>query len=351
MSWISQNYEKAAIGAAVVAAAGLAYLGWSKVAGVKDDFNIVPKGGGGAGIAVAGAESIPRTVSSLTQKRVWTQASDGDRAVDLFTGIPLFVKKDAPTVAIDPIKGDPIHPPIPNTWWLENRIDPGFGNSPQLDPDKDGFSNLEEYTAKTNPNDEKSHPSLIAKVMYQSDESLEWFLEPGIDDGAGNFAFKYADGKKGQNRVSAAEMAKPGDIFFKAAPMAGRFKFLSSEKRQEVNPRTHAPEDRTYVKIEDQKENKKGKVYEIPTNIPDGIKPQFYQYDRTAVLTLEALGESGKQFKVEENTRFSLPPGSDKKDYLLKSVTPEKIEIEYPDGSGGTKTLEFRKGAKPSDTL
>jgi len=349
MSWISKNYEKAAVGAAVVAAAGLAYFGWSKVDGVSNDFNQNPKGTGGNGIAVQGAEAIPRTLSSLTQKRVWTQGMDGDRAVDLFVGIPLFVKKSAPTEAIDPIKGDPIHPPVPNTWWLENHIDPGFGDALQKDPDNDGFSNLEEFNAKTNPNDEKSHPSLIAKVMYQGDESLQWLVEPGIDDGAGNFSFKYYDNNKGVNRVSSAEMAKPGDMFFKTAPMANRFKFLSSEKRQEENPRTHAMEDKIYTKIEDQKENKKGKIYEVPQGLLDTVKPNYYQYDRTAVLTLEALGESGKKFKVEENTRFSLPPGSDKKDYLLKSVTPEKIEIEYPDGSGGTKTLEFRKGAAPTD--
>lgn len=349
MSWISKNYEKAAVGAAVVAAAGLAYFGWAKVNGVSEEFNLTPKGGGGDGTAVQGAEAIPRTLSSLTQKRVWTQASDGDRAVDLFTGIPLFVKKSAPTEPVDLIKGDMVHAPVPNTWWLENRIDPGFGDALQKDPDGDGFSNLEEFNAKTNPNDEKSHPSLIAKLVYQSDDSLQWFLEPGLDDGAGNYSFKYADNKRGQNRVSSAEMAKPGDIFFKTAPMANRFKFLSTEKRQEENPRTHAMEDRTYVKVEDQKENKKGKVYEIPQGLLDSVKPNYYQYDRTAVLTLEALGESGKQFKVEENTRFSLPPGSDKKDYLLKSVTPEKIEVEYSDPSGATKTLEFRKGAAPAE--
>ena len=351
MSWISQNYEKAAVGAAVVAAGAFAYLGWSDVASVQDDFNFSPKGLGGSVIAVQGAEMIPRTVSSLALKRVWSQAVDGERPVDLFTGIPLFIKKSEPTKAIDLQNGAPVHPPIPNGWWLTNRLDPGFGDSPQQDPDKDGFNNLEEYTAKTNPNDAKSHPSLLSKVIYQSDESLEWFLEPGIDDGAGNFSFKYADSKRGQNRVSAAEMVGPGGLLFRNPPMANRFKLVSSERRQEMSKSTNTMVDRTYVKIEDQKENKKGTIYEIPTSIPLGNKNQFYHYDRSAVLTLEALGESGKKFTVEENTRFSLPPGSEKADYLLKSVTPEKIVIEYSDGAGATKTLEFLKGTPPTEGL
>lgn len=351
MSWISQNYEKAAVGGALVVAAGLAFLGWSKVGSVEEDFNLTPKTGTDGGTAVAGAEAIPRTESSLTTKRVWTQATtEAGRAVDLFTGIPLFVKKSEPTKAVDLLTGEPIHPPIPNSWWIENRLDPGFGDSPQRDPDSDGFSNLEEYQAKTNPNDEKSHPSLIAKLKYVGDESIYWLLEPGFDDGNGAFSFKFADSLRGANKLAAGAMAKPGDLMFEKGPAAGRFKMLSSEKRTEVNPSTKSEQERTYVKVEDQKANKKGKVYEIPTQIPDGNKPKFYQYDRTALLSLEALGESGKTFKVEEYTRFGLPSSSTKKDYLLKSVTPEKIEVEYTDPSGAVKTLEIPKGGMASPT-
>lgn len=351
MSWISQNYEKAAVGGAVVVAAGLAFLGWSKVGSVEEDFNISPPGSREGGTAVVGAEAIPRAESSLTTKRLWTQAkTESDRSVDLFTGIPLYVKKSEPTKAVDPTTGDPVHPPIPNSWWIANRLDPGFGDSPQRDPDGDGFSNLEEFEAKTDPNDPKLHPSLIAKLKYVSDESVFWLLEPGFDDGAGAFAFKYGDSMKATNRLPADKMAKPGDIMFEKGPAAGRFKMLSSERRTEVNPSTQAEQERTYVKVEDQRPNKKGKVYEIPTQIPEGNKPKFYQYDRTAVLSLEALGESGKTFKVEEYTRFGLPSASSKKDYLLKSVTPEKIEVEYTDPSGAVKTLEIPKGGMASPT-
>lgn len=351
MSWISQNYEKAAVGGAVFVAAGLAFLGWSKVGSVEEDFSISPPGSRDGGTAVVGAETVPRTESSLTTKRVWTQAkTETDRAVDLFTGIALFVKKSEPTKAVDPSTGDPVHPPIPNSWWLENRLDPGFGDSPQRDPDADGFSNLEEYLAKTNPNDAKIHPSLIAKLKYVTDKSIFWLLEPGFDDGNGAFAFKFNSSLKETNKLAAGAMAKPEDMMFEKGPAAGRFKMLSSEKRKEVNPSTQAEQERTYVKVEDQRPNKKGKVYEIPTQIPDGNKPKFYQYDRTAVLSLEALGESGNNFEVEENTRFGLPSSSAKKDYLLKSVTPEKIEVEYTDPSGAVKTLEIQKGSMSSPT-
>ena len=38
MSWLSNHYEKVALGGAVAVALGLAYLGWSKLNSVEEDF-------------------------------------------------------------------------------------------------------------------------------------------------------------------------------------------------------------------------------------------------------------------------------------------------------------------------
>ncbi|BCU75569.1 Amuc_1099 family pilus-like system protein [Luteolibacter sp. LG18] len=344
MSWISQNYEKASIGAGVVVAAGLAFLGWSKVGAVKDDFNASTKGAGKTGTAVEGAEKIPAAISSLGQKRAWTAAIVDERPVDLFVGLPLFIKKDAPDKLIDLLKDAPVHAPIPNKWWIENRLDPGFADSPQRDPDKDGFSNAEEYEAKTDPNKSESHPDLVAKLKYVRDESVQWLLDPGMEMDAGAFSIRYFDNKGGQNRAGATTPVKDGDMFFSNGVMANRFKLLKSEKVKEENPSTHSMEDKTYLTFEDQKSNKKGDTYRIPNNIPEGRKKDFYHYDRTAVLTLEAIGKNGEEFKIEEKTKFALPAGGAKKEYTLKKVTPEGIEVEYTTPSGETKTVPIPKG-------
>ena len=64
-------------------------------------------------------------------------------------------------------------------------------------------------------------------------------------------------------------------------------------------------------------------------------------------LKLEALGQGGKEMVIEENTRFSLPAGQNKKPYLLKSVTPKEIEVEYVDESGQKVTETIDLGALP----
>ncbi|RYD38894.1 MAG: hypothetical protein EOP85_16785 [Verrucomicrobiaceae bacterium] len=344
MSWFQTNYEKAALGGAAVIALGLAFAGWSKFGGIPEEFGTVLKGTGNNNSAVKDADLISKANSSFKLERTWTKEKvDGDRAVDLFTGIPLYVKSSSPEEQVDPIKDEPVHPPIPNTWWIEHRLDMGFADSPQRDPDSDGFSNLEEFQSKTDPNDPKSVPALIAKLKYVKDESLGWVLRPGYGEGS-NFPFNYEDTKGGVNKVGAADMIEPGGLFFSKGVMANRFKLLGSEVRKEMNTKVNIEMEVTIVRIEDQRANKKGTIYEIPSPLSDLRKNEYLKYDRTAVLSLEALGMEGKEFKVEENTTFALPPGAASKDYTVKTVTPDAITVEYPTPSGEKKTVQITKG-------
>lgn len=346
MSWFSKNYEKVALGGTVAIALGLAYMGWSKLGAVDDDFSGGLKGGGNSNTAVVNADLIPKALSSLKLDRSLTQADVDGRAVDLFTGIPLFVSSKAPEDPVDPRSGDPIHPPIPNMWWFENRLDPGYGDSPSRDPDQDGFTNLEEFTGKTDPNSAKSYPPLITKLMYVKDVSLVWVLRPGFDAGGGSFPFNYEDNKSQSNKTGAESIA-PNGMFFTKAPMANRFKLLGSEVRTEVNRATNSPKEVTIVRVEDQRPNKKGTIYEIPSPLSAERKNEHLHYDRSAVLSLQALGLGSKETTIEENTSFGLPLGSDKKDYLLKKVTPESVEIEYTDSAGNKKPITINKGSLP----
>ncbi|MCX6845896.1 MAG: hypothetical protein NTU84_04925 [Verrucomicrobia bacterium] len=103
----------------------------------------------------------------------------------------------------------------------------------------------------------------------------------------------------------------------------------------------------TIVRIEDQRPNKKGAIYELPSPLPEDRKSDYIQYDRLAVFSLEALGMEGREFKIEENTAFALPPESPNKNYLLKKVAPDTIVIEYPATDGSRKSIEIKKGQFP----
>lgn len=345
MSWISENYEKATLGAAAVLAVGLGFFGWQNLTAVEEDFSFTPRGGGDNNAAVAGADKVTTAESSFELDRQWRKQEDDGRPVDLLTGVPLFVNKNDLENPVDLDKSAPVHPPIPNQWWLDNRIDPGFGDSPQRDADEDGFSNLEEFLAKTDPADNRAYPSLIAKLSYVGDESVEWVLRPKFPDGQGAFTFEYNDTAGRANKTGAANPIPKGELLFVDDPMKGRFKYIDFETKKEMNEKIQTEVDVTIVTVKDQKPNKMGRPYEIPAQFRTSDARKYSKFDRTAVLTLNALGMAGQEFKVEEYTEFALPPGAEEKRYKLTEVTPESITVQETLEGGETRSFEIPKGA------
>ncbi len=56
---------------------------------------------------------------------------------------------------------------MPNEWELQYGFNPNDGKDAAADVDGDGFTNLEEYEAKTDPKDPKSHPDYLDFVYIQ----------------------------------------------------------------------------------------------------------------------------------------------------------------------------------------
>lgn len=346
MSWFSENYEKAAVGVAAVAALGLAYFGWNKLSSVEEIFSNTARGTGSNDAAVVQADAVSTAIASLPLEREWVRGDDKGRPVDLFTGVSLFVNKNDPNEPVDlgnPTE-PPVHPPIPNQWWIDNRVDPGFGDSPQRDADDDGFTNLEEFEAKTDPMDGENYPALITKLSYVGDESVQWVLRPGFPAGEG-YTFEYNDTAGVRNRLGAGSPAQPGDMLFPEDPKKNRFKYLGFEEREVLDERLNTAVKTNFVKVEDQKPNKKGMIYEIPGGFRKGDAAKFSKYDRTAVLTLEALGMNGQEVKVEEFNAFALPAEAKEKNFKLIEVTPEAIIVEVTTTDGEKTNYTINKGA------
>ncbi|QJE97148.1 Amuc_1099 family pilus-like system protein [Luteolibacter luteus] len=348
MSKLPKNFEKILVGVAGVAALGCAALGFMNFSAVGTDFAHQLKGNGAKDPTIPQATATTKATNSLTSNRVFEKSEDSaGRAVNLFIGVPLFANKNNPNVPVDPFKGDAIHPPIPNKWWIDNGADMTFANSPSRDDDNDGYTNLEEFEAKTKPTDPKSVPPLIDKLVFVKDESTMWYVQFGFES-EGKWSPRFTgltfDNKRLQNKVSALEMMSPGDTFFKDGAMANRFKFTGMIEKEITSAKTKLTQNVKFAQYEDLKENKKGEKYESQANLPEAELQANAYYDRTAVLDLKAIGFEGKEFKVEERTKFALPPDAPEKNYTLKKVTPGSIEVEYTDAQGQTQTKEIAKG-------
>lgn len=363
MSKAPKNIEKILLGVGLVAGGALAAFGFMKNGETSEDFGSNIGQPNNADTSVAIAPEVSATINSVTSDRKIPAATvsapnldDGVRPVDLFVGVPLYASRDNPEEPVDPVTADDIHGSIPNAWWLKYGAKLNYANSPSRDDDKDGFTNEEEFKAGTNPTNASKHPPLISKLSYVSDESFRWVILPGFPTG-GKVTPKLEAGEPVLDppvklRVGFADALNPGDLFFKEGDerFVNRFKFLGIEEKDVRNERLNINQKVTFVRFEDQKENKQGLVYEFPTSIPRAEREAMSEHDRIAVLDLQALGMKGQTFKIEERRKFSLPPGEEEMSYYLKEVTPEKVVVEWEE-AGETRSVEIPKGQLPEIDL
>ncbi|RYD64455.1 MAG: hypothetical protein EOP83_09715 [Verrucomicrobiaceae bacterium] len=180
-------------------------------------------------------------------------------------------------------------------------------------------------------------------LAYVRDESTMWYVQFGLES-SGKWAPRFVgltpDKKtKLQNRVSAVEMLKPGDTFFKEGVFEGRFKFVGFEDREIRSERTGLTQSIKFALYEELKPNKKGMRYESQAGLPDAELEAKAYYDRTAVLK---FGE--QEVRVEEYTKFRLPGNASKMEHFLKKVTPQRVTIETMGAEGKVITRVIQKG-------
>jgi hypothetical protein len=345
MSWISDNYEKAALGGAAAVALVFGVVIINNKNAVEESFtrDSIKHN---ENVSVPGLAKIEAVKTSLEGEHQIVQPDLDGRKVNLMTGVPLYAKRGDPKNPVDLLKSAPVHPPIPNTWWLENDVDPGYSDSPKRDPDEDGFTNMEEYVAKTAPNSFKSHPELATKLRVVGVKTTQYMLKPS-DFGSGKYKFKLLNSRGvTRNKMGNDPVVKGEPIVFVQPLMQHRFKF--KDLIEKVVKKNGITQRMKIWVIEDLKPNKKGLEYRFNRRgdrrdegegVPLGV------IDSTVELSLNALGKGGETFKLEENTTFALPfdEKADKKPYLLKKVDvkAKTVEIQYPDEDGQPKTIQL----------
>lgn len=133
---------------------------------------------------------------------------------------------------IDPLAegSDQLHPPLTNDWLLANGLDYTDMNIKEKDSDGDGFSNLEEFNSKTNPNDPKDAPASFNKLKLIGYKPVPFRLEfKGDPSGEGKeFQINLKD-LKGSARSQYRKIGEP----IEGAP----YKILKYEFKEGPNER------------------------------------------------------------------------------------------------------------------
>ncbi len=205
---------------------------------------------------------------------------------------------------IDPLEGSKnLHEPIKNSWLIKYDLPYWESDIKEQDADGDGFSNLEEYLAGSDPRDKNSVPPFYTKLRLVRFISKPFrLIFTGTPDGGQTFTINTKD------RGTRTRFLELGEM------IEGTFyKVVSYEKKTER--RNEIDFDASLLTIENTQTGQRiVLIANKEANDPTSFGEFLYLYDNS-------------RFTVKKGDEFSLPPEPDRK-YKLIDISEKEAVIQ-----------------------
>ena len=297
MNWIKNHYERAILG--VFALALIACSGWIAWQALSFPENFVERNSNKKPdntINPPDIKSISDAAALAANPRSWSPHEGS-----LFVSRPYVLRDEN---IYDPLEGgEPLHPPITNAWLVKYNLDYGDANIKNEDPDKDGFSNLEEFLAGVDPTNETSHPAYYTKLRLTKFDPVPFRLKFGGEAGDGEtFIINAKDTKSRTQFLKLGEMVE-------GAP----YKLLSFEKKSTNNNDMEVNSSELVIQntVTGQKIVL---VYDKEADDPTSFGEFLYLWDNS-------------KLRIKKGDEFTLPPEGNRK-YKLIDISAQEAQIE-----------------------
>jgi len=195
-----------------------------------------------------------------------------------------------------------VHAPVPNEWFEKYGLPIEDSDALDQDPDKDGFTNLDEWQGRTDPTNKESHPDYTTKLHLVSatEEPFRYMFSSRIKD---KFGINTIDQSEPTQFLKVGEVIRGSDFkIVKFTEKRARNQYGINEDVSELlveHPQSHA-----------QVTLLKGKVATSPQS----------------VATFVYTWGGRREFEVRKDEEFSLKPMEEIK-YKLVNVQPAKAVI------------------------
>jgi len=295
LDWIKAHYDRAAlIAAAVFLFISAISILWSAIQfGNRAVTQLPPRAKTASPPAVA--VELDRAAEQLQYPSQWKSSTRSG----LFVPEKHFIGADGLPATL---QNTQVHPPVPNAWFEKYGLPIEDADVLDQDPDRDGFTNLDEWQGGTDPRDKNSHPDYITKLHLVSanEEPFRYIFSSRIKD---TFGINTID------QSEPTQFLKVGDFI-----RGTDFKIVKFTEKRARN-RYGMNEDVSELLLEHQQSHAqvtlvKGKVATSPQSVA------------TFVYTWGGRLE----FEVRKDQEFSLKPVEDVK-YKLIDVQPAKAVI------------------------
>jgi len=297
MDWIKENYERALLGLlAVVALASAGLASWEALSFPEKfaERNSPKK---------ADNKTVPPNIQAVDSAAEVAAAPRSFSAHDgsLLVSRPYVLKGD---VLMDPLEdGQELHPPIKNAWLIKYNLDYADSGIREQDPDKDRFSNLEEFVAGTDPTNDQSVPPYFTKLRLVKFDPKPFRLRfSGTPDDGQTFSINTKD------LGGRTQFLQIGDMI-QGAP----YKILSFEAKKTT--KNEMDVDVSELTIENTETGQKiVLVFDKEADDPTSYGEFAYLYDDSKI-------------RVKKDDEFTLKPEDGKK-YKLVDISAQEAVIQ-----------------------
>jgi hypothetical protein len=297
MDWLKNHYDKAILTAASLVLLACCALIIGRAQSFPERFAERDSGQPADNtIKPLPTQDLASALAKLTSPQNWL-GHDGS----LLVSRPYVLMDGA---LIDPLEGSKnLHEPIKNSWLIKYDLPYWESDIKEQDADGDGFSNLEEYLAGSDPRDKNSIPPFYTKLRLVRFISKPFrLIFTGTPDGGQTFTINTKD------RGTKTQFLELGEMI-EGTP----YKVISYEKKTER--RNEIDFDASLLTIENTETGQKiVLVANKEANDPTSFAEFLYLFDNST-------------FTVKKDDEFSLPPEPDRK-YKLIDISEKEAVIQ-----------------------
>jgi hypothetical protein len=211
-----------------------------------------------------------------------------------------------------------VHPPVPNEWFEEYALPIEDADALEEDPDKDGFTNLNEWQGHTDPTKPESHPDYTTKLHLVSATE-----EP--------FRYVFASRTKEKFGINDIDQSEPTQ-FLKVGDVIRGTDFKIIQFTEKTEPNEYGMKmDVSELLLEHQQSHAQVTL----------VKGRIATSPQSVAMFVYTWG-GRKEFEVRKDQEFSLKPMAEIK-YKLIDVRPDKAVIVNTQNPGVPIEIGFAK--------
>lgn len=195
-----------------------------------------------------------------------------------------------------------VHPPVPNEWFEKFGLPIEDADVLDQDPDKDGFTNLDEWQGGTDPKNKDSHPDYLTKLHLVSatEEPFRYIFSSRIKD---TFGINSID------QSEPTQFLKVGDVI-----RGTNFKIMKFTEKHARNQYGTNVDVSELLLEHEQSHAQVTLVKEQVATSPQSVATFVYTWG------------GRREFEVRKDQEFSLKPVEEIK-YKLVDVQPAKAVV------------------------